>query len=162
MWWLPLYHPTALECPKYFSLPRHVASGIFPGQEWNLCPLHWEHGILTSGLPGKSQMFQALNCDMKRSVFDHSELQNGHLCMVLLNTVTVTVVLSIGSQCPAQITKHNERSANVDHCFLVRLQFEFSCLMANISRNLFDDRNKVYKEEVSWGHLIQPPASLWH
>ena len=149
MWWLPLYHPTALECPKYFFLPCHVASGIFPSQELNLCPLHWEHGILTTGLPGKSQMFQVLNCNMKHSVFDHFDLQNGQLHMVLLNTMTMTVLLSVGSQCPAQRTKHSECSANVGLCFLVRLQFEFSRLMANIGRNLFDDRNKVYKEEVS-------------
>ena len=27
----------------------------FPNQGLNLCPLHWEQGVLTTGLPGKSQ-----------------------------------------------------------------------------------------------------------
>ena len=33
-----------------------VARGIyFPHQGWNLGPLHWEHRVLTTGPPGKSQ-----------------------------------------------------------------------------------------------------------
>ena len=32
---------------------RHVGSQ-FPDQRWNLCPLQWKHGFLTSGPPGKS------------------------------------------------------------------------------------------------------------
>ena len=31
----------------------------FPNQESNPCPLHWEHGVLTTGPPGKS-LSQAL------------------------------------------------------------------------------------------------------
>ena len=32
-----------------------VARGVqFPDQGSNLSPLHWEHGVLTTGLPGKS------------------------------------------------------------------------------------------------------------
>ena len=34
----------------------HVGS-LFPDQESNLCPLHWKHEILTTGLPGKSPDF---------------------------------------------------------------------------------------------------------
>ena len=35
-----------------------VACGIqFPKQRSNLGPLHWEHGVLASGLPGKSLKF---------------------------------------------------------------------------------------------------------
>ena len=40
---------------KYFYLFIWlvVVCGIlFPDQEWNLCPLHWKHGILTTGPPG--------------------------------------------------------------------------------------------------------------
>ena len=29
-------------------------SRIFPTQGWNLDPLHWELGLLATGLPGKS------------------------------------------------------------------------------------------------------------
>ena len=27
---------------------------MFPNQELNLCPLHWQYGVLTASLPGKS------------------------------------------------------------------------------------------------------------
>ena len=64
-------------------------------------------------------MFQVLNCDMKHPVFDHFDLQNGQLHMVLLNTMIMTVLQSVGSPCPAQSMKCNECSANVDHGFLV-------------------------------------------
>ena len=69
--------------------------------------------------------------------------------MVPLNAMTMTVLLPVVSQCPAQSPKHNEYSANVDHSLSVRLQFKFSCLMVNVSRNLFGDRIKEYKEGVS-------------
>ena len=29
---------------------------LVPHLEWNPCPLQWEHGVLTTGLPGKSDM----------------------------------------------------------------------------------------------------------
>ena len=32
---------------------KHVGSQ-FPDQGWNPRPLHWKHGVLTNGLPGKS------------------------------------------------------------------------------------------------------------
>ena len=46
----------------YFFFPPHqVAGRIFPDQGLNLCPLHWEHGVLANDLledftgpPGKS------------------------------------------------------------------------------------------------------------
>ena len=35
---------------------QHVGSQ-FPDQGLNLCPLHWKHGVLTTGLPGKFRDF---------------------------------------------------------------------------------------------------------
>ena len=32
---------------------RHVGSS-FPNQGLNPCPLHWEHGVITTGAPGES------------------------------------------------------------------------------------------------------------
>ena len=34
----------------------------FPDQGSNPCPLHWKHGILTAGLPGKSLYIQFQIC----------------------------------------------------------------------------------------------------
>ena len=31
------------------------AGSYFPNQGWNPCFLQWKHGVLTTGLPGKSQ-----------------------------------------------------------------------------------------------------------
>ena len=39
----------------YFSWPCHTACGsLSSDQKWNPCPLHWKHGVLTTGLLGKS------------------------------------------------------------------------------------------------------------
>ena len=46
------------------GLSCSAACGIFPDQGSNPCPLHWDHGVLTTALPGKSQallMFYAVN-----------------------------------------------------------------------------------------------------
>ena len=51
-------------CEKTLSIPvsrefllghavQHVGS-LFPNQGWNLCPLHWELAVLTTGPPEKS------------------------------------------------------------------------------------------------------------
>ena len=34
-----------------------TCKALVPNQVLNLCPLQWKHGILTTGLPGKSQDF---------------------------------------------------------------------------------------------------------
>ena len=38
----------------YFFWLCHTACRIFSDQRSNPCPLHWEHGVLTAGPPGKS------------------------------------------------------------------------------------------------------------
>ena len=43
-------------CLFFGCITWHVES-LFPDQESNLCPLHREHEILTTGLLGKSQDF---------------------------------------------------------------------------------------------------------
>ena len=35
-------------------LVPHVTCKIFPNWGWNLCPLHWKHGVIATGPPGKS------------------------------------------------------------------------------------------------------------
>ena len=37
-----------------FGHAMHHNTSYFPDQGSNLCPLYWEHGVLTTGLPGKS------------------------------------------------------------------------------------------------------------
>ena len=37
----------------FWLCPQHVESQ-FPDQGSNPCPLHWEHGVLNTGLAGKS------------------------------------------------------------------------------------------------------------
>jgi len=38
----------------YFGHTVHSARSWFPDWGWNPSPLQWEHGVLTTGLPGKS------------------------------------------------------------------------------------------------------------
>ena len=43
-------------CFVLFLAMVHVGI-LVPDQGLNLCPLQWKCGVLTTGLPGKSQMF---------------------------------------------------------------------------------------------------------
>ena len=41
----------------FFGCTRWHVGSQFPNQGSNLRPLHWQHGFLTTGLPGKSLNF---------------------------------------------------------------------------------------------------------
>ena len=45
------------ETVSFFFSFGHAAwhVGTYPNQGLNPCPLQWEHGVLTTGLPGKSR-----------------------------------------------------------------------------------------------------------
>ena len=45
-WFLPFFF-------FFFFWLCHLGT-LFPNQGSNPCPLHWKHGVLTTGLPGKS------------------------------------------------------------------------------------------------------------
>ena len=45
---------TIKQCPISFFLPHGTSWGIFPNWRSNLYPLQWKGGVLTTGLPGKS------------------------------------------------------------------------------------------------------------
>ena len=57
--WLELSSWNSVSAIFFFFLPRYIAGGILPdqGSKPNLCLLQWEHGILTTELPGKSFFF---------------------------------------------------------------------------------------------------------
>ena len=48
---------TQLSVSHFISLHFHATCGIFPDQRSNLCPLNWEHRVLTTGPPRKSTFF---------------------------------------------------------------------------------------------------------
>ena len=53
LWWLLLLRSNgAVVMVHGLSCP--VACGIFPDQDLNPCPLHWQVDFLTNGPPGKS------------------------------------------------------------------------------------------------------------
>ena len=56
-WWID---PFILFFFFYHITAQHVGSE-FPDQESNLCPLHWKHGVLTTGPSGKSQPLYPYN-----------------------------------------------------------------------------------------------------
>ena len=39
----------------FFGLTTRHAGSLFPDQGWNLCPIKWKHGVLTTVPPGKSR-----------------------------------------------------------------------------------------------------------
>ena len=41
----------------FLGSPVWHEGSYFPNQEWNPCLLHWEHGLLTTGLPGSPELF---------------------------------------------------------------------------------------------------------
>ena len=42
------------------------SGSYFLNQGSNLCPLHWEHGVLTTGLPGKPLLLASLNTPISK------------------------------------------------------------------------------------------------
>ena len=56
----PSCRGNSYKCFLFFFLVKpHLwhEESWFPNQGSNLCPLHWKHGVLTTGPPGKSQKF---------------------------------------------------------------------------------------------------------
>ena len=51
-----------------------MACGIFPDQGSNPCPLHWKHGVLTTGPPGKSHTLLSYVNESKY-YFTHSNIE---------------------------------------------------------------------------------------
>ena len=49
----PLLSFSCCLCCSFAFWPRHAACRIFPDQRLNPWPLHREHGVFTTGLPGK-------------------------------------------------------------------------------------------------------------
>ena len=52
-----LWSRKELDTTERLSLHFHATCGIFPDQGSNLCPLNWEHRVLTTGPPRKSTFF---------------------------------------------------------------------------------------------------------
>ena len=52
-----LWSHKELDMTECLSLHFHATCGIFPDQGSNLCPLNWEHRVLTTGPPRKSTFF---------------------------------------------------------------------------------------------------------
>ena len=53
----------------YLSVPMQYAGSWFPNQSLNLCPLHWEPRVLTTGPPGKSLKESYLSMRIKGDFF---------------------------------------------------------------------------------------------
>ena len=78
------YEGINLETPKkdcqcknffFFFFFGHTAQHVgsqFPDKGLSLCPLHWKHGVLTTGPPGKSP--QCKNFILKKKSFDRKEI----------------------------------------------------------------------------------------
>ena len=50
----------------FFGCTTHLACGILvPDQRWSPSPLQWKHGVLTTGLPGKSCKVPLLLCCLR-------------------------------------------------------------------------------------------------
>ena len=54
------HHPCCNISISWFVWFGHAACGIIPDQGSNLCPLHWELGVLTTGPPVKSWLLSLL------------------------------------------------------------------------------------------------------
>ena len=55
--------------------PYHVACGMFPDQGLNPCPLHLEHGVLTTGTPGKS--YSCIHC---KQAWNYTPTEANFIC----------------------------------------------------------------------------------
>lgn len=65
-----------------FGHTAELVGSSFPGQGLSPCPLHWKHGVLTSGMPGKSALplkSHLLSATPLSLCFSHSFMLHG-LC----------------------------------------------------------------------------------
>ena len=84
-----------------------MACVIFPDQGSNPCPLHWKHGVLTSGPPGKSHtLLSYVNESKYYFARSNIEYQPGGLVVKKkkksLPAVQETLVPSLGQEDPLE------------------------------------------------------------
>ena len=81
-----------------------IACGIwFPDQGSNLGPLHWEHRVLVTGLPGKSMELVFYNYTWT-IILNHPVV---HLCTLC----SVEIVLEFSTSCSPSLWPHSKESA---------------------------------------------------
>ena len=70
--WIALSYPLF----SFLATPGSVRDLYSPTRNWTCDPLHWEHGILTTGLPGKSQW--PCFTDEKTEVYRNEDVFQAH------------------------------------------------------------------------------------